>query len=285
VVTRSTDIPEVRSDERPLHVLWRKARWRAHWAVRPDEPVVLRPWWGGMTLILPRSGSAATAFYRTFPSQAIAGWMADMLRPGMVVVDVGAHVGVYSLLAARLVGRDGVVHAVEPQAGCAEFLDRNGAVNGLANLRIHRLALAAADGEAGLASDARSMGGRLTVTGAQDASTTVQTLTLLTFAAREGLGEVHLLKLDAAGDELAVLRGAGGLLDGAIGSIICKLYHPDVVAERFGPERSPSTTTAFLRDAGYELTVAGSDDAGDATLAAAFAAGAYTVPLLARRPR
>jgi FkbM family methyltransferase len=285
VLTDHPNVAAVRSDERRLHVLWRKVRWRAHWALRPSRPVVLYPWWDGMTLILPRSGSAAPAFYRTFPSEAIARWMAELLRPGMTVVDVGAHVGVYSLLAARLVGQDGVVHAIEPQHDCAAFIDRNGTINALANLRTHRVALAASDGEAGLVADTRSMGARLAGLSGEDDTTTVPTRTLRTFAASEGLQDIHLLKLDAAGNELAVLRGAAGLLDGAIGSIICKLYHPEVVAERFGAASSPSATVAVLRDAGYQLTLSGGRDADDRTLEAAFAAGPYTIPLLARRLR
>jgi FkbM family methyltransferase len=41
--------------------------------------------------------------------------MARVVRPGMVAVDVGANVGVHTLWLARAVGRDGRVHALEPE--------------------------------------------------------------------------------------------------------------------------------------------------------------------------
>ncbi|MCP9485411.1 MAG: FkbM family methyltransferase [Gaiellaceae bacterium MAG52_C11] len=46
-------------------------------------------------------------------------WLERSVRPGDVVWDVGANVGVYALLAARLLGEDGTVVAVEP--GYANF--------------------------------------------------------------------------------------------------------------------------------------------------------------------
>src|SRR5690348_14633186 len=111
--------------------LWRRLRWRAHWVVRPSRPFTISRWWNGMTLTLPHSGAAATAFYRTFPSESIAAWMRELLRPGMAVVDVGAHAGVYSMLAAHLVGPSGVVQAVEPQAECVKIIEQNAALNRL----------------------------------------------------------------------------------------------------------------------------------------------------------
>ena len=55
------------ASQRALPVLWRRLRWKLHWAVRPNELFVVDPWWDGMTLVLPRSGSAATASTERFP--------------------------------------------------------------------------------------------------------------------------------------------------------------------------------------------------------------------------
>ena len=45
------------------------------------------------------------------------------LKPGMTVVDVGANIGYFTLLASRIVGRNGRVIAIEPSQYVAEQLE------------------------------------------------------------------------------------------------------------------------------------------------------------------
>jgi FkbM family methyltransferase len=54
----------------------------------------------------------------------------NLLRPGMTVVDLGAHVGYFTLLAARLVGRGGRVYAFEPSRATFLILRKNVSANG-----------------------------------------------------------------------------------------------------------------------------------------------------------
>uniref|UniRef100_B0T6Y9 Methyltransferase FkbM family n=1 Tax=Caulobacter sp. (strain K31) TaxID=366602 RepID=B0T6Y9_CAUSK len=56
--------------------------------------------------------------------------MADLVKPGMVCVDVGAHLGYYTLLMADLVGTSGRVHAFEPNPALRERLSRSVRANG-----------------------------------------------------------------------------------------------------------------------------------------------------------
>lgn len=268
-------------DDRPLAVLWRRFRWRLHWALRAQHPFVVDPWWRGMTLVLPRSGSAAAAYYRTFPSEAIAQYMSQVLRPGMTVIDVGAHVGVWSLLAGYLVGPAGVVHAIEPQSECVAIIEQNATLNGLSHLETYELALSDADRFVGLDIDCRRMSA--SATSIQGGDRSVSAITLESFAQRVDVGWVDLLKLDAAGGEFGVFCGAKSLLEsGAIANIICKLYHPDVVAERFGEDDAPYATVALLREVGYEVTVSGTP-CNRELLEHLFATGAYTLPAVATR--
>ena len=51
------------------------------------------------------------------------------VKPGMTAIDVGAHVGYYTLLFSRLVGEAGEVFAFEPEADNFEMLQRNIALN------------------------------------------------------------------------------------------------------------------------------------------------------------
>src|SRR5207248_8868819 len=77
--------------------------------------------------------------------RATAGVIAAALRPGDVYVDVGAHVGCHTLVAARVVGPAGLVVAVEPNPPSASRLRRNLALNGF-EARAQVLEVAASDG-------------------------------------------------------------------------------------------------------------------------------------------
>ena len=70
-----------------------------------------------------------------------------MLRPGDLVLDLGAHVGVYALAAAEAVGPSGRVHAFEPHPRNAGLLRRSLSVNGFAGFaEVHLLAAGATAG-------------------------------------------------------------------------------------------------------------------------------------------
>ena len=58
-------------------------------------------------------------------------WIRSEVRPGDVFYDVGASTGVYTLVAARRVGRDGAVYAFEPHLANALSLLHNIRENGL----------------------------------------------------------------------------------------------------------------------------------------------------------
>ena len=68
------------------------------------------------------------------------------VRPGMVVLDAGAYLGYYSLLAARQVGPRGKVYAFEPDPASFSFLERNIRLNGYANVVAIAKAIASTTG-------------------------------------------------------------------------------------------------------------------------------------------
>lgn len=74
--------------------------------------------------------------------------LAALMRPGDVVWDVGAHHGYVTLLAARIVGPRGAVHAFEPSAANRRRLERHLRWNRATNVRVHGCALADHEGEA-----------------------------------------------------------------------------------------------------------------------------------------
>lgn len=92
-------------------------------------------------------------------------YLEEILRPGQTFVDVGAHVGYFSVLAAERVGPEGSVIAVEPEARNLDLLHRNLARNGVDRARVIPFAAGARTGWSRLAVDDRNRGGHRLVAG------------------------------------------------------------------------------------------------------------------------
>lgn len=129
---------------------------------------------------------------------------ARVLRPGMVVFDVGAHAGYFTLLATRLTSPGGRVVAFEPDPRNLASLGANVRLNSLADVVVVGKAVADAVGRRGFRSGTGSGTGRLSDS---DHESTVETTTLDAYGLDSGLAPAAI-KIDVEGAELEVLAGA-----------------------------------------------------------------------------
>lgn len=131
---------------------------------------------------------------------------------GDVVVDVGANVGYYTLIAAHKVGKTGKVWAFEPDPDAFELLRRNVQLNGYDNVQLVPKALGAKPGTLKLFRHPTNRGDhRIYDPGDQREVVNVEVTTLdQYFGATEQ--RVDLIKIDTQGAECAILAGAGQTL-------------------------------------------------------------------------
>ncbi len=141
-----------------------------------------------------------------------------LLRPGMTVMDAGAHHGLYTLLASKRVGRKGRVIAIEPSPRECERLEKHLHINRCSNTELLPCALGEDPGEADL----------YLVDGIQDwynslrppavdgpiRTVRVSVRRLDDVLSESGVSKVDFIKLDVEGAELSVLHGAMKLLEG-----------------------------------------------------------------------
>lgn len=80
------------------------------------------------------------------------------IKPGDVVVDIGANIGYYTLIFARLVGPEGKVYAFEPDPANFELLRANVAANGYENVVLEQKAVSDRLGETKLHLSPGNMG-------------------------------------------------------------------------------------------------------------------------------
>ncbi len=157
------------------------------------------------------------------------------LRPGLKVLDVGANIGLYTVLSAKAVGDQGHVWSFEPFAGALAYLRQNLALNGLGNVTVVGKAVADTVGQSELyvfpdgAEVYNSLGARqrpaehLQSAGAVP----VEVTTLDAFAESAGLASVDLIKIDVEGAEERVIAGAQGLLNASKDvTLLIELYEP-----------------------------------------------------------
>jgi FkbM family methyltransferase len=68
-------------------------------------------------------------------------FLRDLIKSGMVVVDIGANIGYYVLIESRLVGKKGHVYAIEPSPVSLSFLEENIELNNITNVSVHHQAV------------------------------------------------------------------------------------------------------------------------------------------------
>ena len=128
------------------------------------------------------------------------------LRPGDVVVDVGANIGWYALLCAASVGPQGRVYAFEAHPVTFRYLEENTGLNDFDHVELYQLAIGNAYGEIQL-SDSPSDDLNKVITG-DGVSVAQRRLDELIPAE-----PIALIKIDVEGFELFVLQGAIGILE------------------------------------------------------------------------
>jgi FkbM family methyltransferase len=142
--------------------------------------------------------------------------LARMLGPGMHVLDVGAHLGYYSLLCARRVGPRGSVLAVEPEPENFRLLQANLLLNDVRNVIARRLAAADARGRAALHLSDDNFGDHRLQAVAGRRRVDVETMSL-----DEALAGAlpDFVKIDTQGAEPRVLMGMAQTLARARGEL------------------------------------------------------------------
>ncbi len=186
-------------------------------------------------------------------------WLRSVLRAGDTVVDCGANVGYFSLLASRAVGPSGAVVAVEPDRGNLRLLRANLWRNGADNVWV--LAAAAHDhrGLLALRRNATNAGDHQVHDAAQSDDVLVPCVALDDVLA--GV-PVHVLKIDTQGTDHHVVAGLRRTLDANPGARALVEFWLEGMGDR---AIDPRAVLAGYRALGRDLLVLG---AGGVTSAA-----------------
>ncbi|MCB4861996.1 MULTISPECIES: FkbM family methyltransferase [Sphingobium] len=143
--------------------------------------------------------------------------LADLVKPGMKVVDVGANLGYFSLLMADLVGPAGQVHAFEPNTDLARRMIQSLAINGFDGIAtVHEQALADVEADVLLVvPSAEPKNAHLLPAGhpvSADDTTVSRLLRTRRLDSYNELLDADIIKIDADTSEQAIWHGMAGIL-------------------------------------------------------------------------
>lgn len=162
----------------------------------------------GLRLCFPvGSGVATELFVLRDDYEVEVSFLIKALYPGMIFLDIGANFGLYSLVASRLVGSEGLVLAVEPNPVVMEYLTRNIQLNLANNVFVLEKALSNEFGKKFLWIHAGDPFGSSSLA-KSDLSTKTMEVEATTLDALCGdLPRLDLVKVDVEGWEARVLQG------------------------------------------------------------------------------
>ncbi|MGZ3931205.1 MAG: FkbM family methyltransferase [Bacteroidia bacterium] len=166
----------------------------------------------GIRMRLDISDYVGHYLYFGFKDPSFSGLMKNV-KPGNVILDIGANIGFTALSMAKLSLPNGIVYAFEPDPFNYEQLKHNVFLNTLPNVKIFNVGLGVTKEQLKLAvNTANNRGGNRIRQDASENFNLVDIMPLDEFVSLHGLATVDLVKIDVEGFEYNVLKGAEQLL-------------------------------------------------------------------------
>ena len=192
-------------------------------------------------------------FFGAYEVETVA-WFRSVLRPGMTFLDIGSHVGQYTLIAASQVGPTGRVHAFEPNPVSFNRLQQNLTLNQFSRVTAHPVAVSNATGPTTLYVPQSDNLGEASLQACVDDTTarTIESVKLDTWVETADLGtpaRVDFIKIDVQGFETRVVESAASML---------RTFRPIVICEfeerwlRMAGSSSTELKQRFV-DLGYQV--------------------------------
>ncbi|MBR9706714.1 FkbM family methyltransferase [Candidatus Pacearchaeota archaeon] len=160
-----------------------------------------------------------SGIYYDFYEPTITRFFKKFLRPGDVVLDVGANVGYYSLLSSRIVGDKGSVYSFEPMTSANKRMQINLLLNNFKNINLEKLGVSDKPGTQKFYFQNQYS---MFKSAKGPSEEKVKFVTLDEYVKKNKIKNVRLIKTDTDGFDAKVLLGAREVI---------KKFHPYVIAE------------------------------------------------------
>ena len=235
-----------RSPSKTIHWGWNEIQYRLGHTVK----IELRPGWS----LVCHPASYRMAYFAQVCDQEQAAEFDSFIkdcRPGMVLFDIGAHFGIFSLAALYFGGSGARALAVDPSPRALKMLKRQAVINGVAD-RLTIIQAAAGDESGELAMVSAGVNGSDYFLLPQDHTasefTHVKELCIDELVRMTGLTPTHI-KIDVEGFEARVLKGGNQFLSHSSPILFLELHNQILLERKVGP----ADTLGLLNTFGYKL--------------------------------
>ena len=192
---------------RPMASLLVSAAWQVR--KRLSRTARITTYHGQRLWLFPDSEqSSAVVYFNGWPDWWEMQFVARYLRPGDAVVDIGANVGVYTVLLAARVGSQGRVFAFEPDASARSRLAQQVSLNGFQHVIVMVQAASERSGSAVLTASGSPAMRHLVRSYEQSSAGACVDVEAIALDDWQDWQHFTLLKVDVEGAEPLIFRGA-----------------------------------------------------------------------------
>jgi FkbM family methyltransferase len=168
-----------------------------------------------LRIILNKESLLCRQIYFGFEKEEIA-FLRRFLRNGDTFIDIGANIGLFSLHASKIVGREGKIYAFEPTPQTFQKLLKNLDLNHTGNIEAIQSGLSNTRSELDFHVSMKGYDAWNSFAILEEAGKTeiikAEVDTLDSFISEKSIDKIDLIKMDVEGWEKFVLEGATGLL-------------------------------------------------------------------------
>lgn len=171
-----------------------------------------------------------------------------IIKPGMVIIDIGAHIGYYTTLFSKLTGADGKIYAFEADIDNFKLLKKN--INKYKNINIYNIAIADKNGRIDFYKVKNSTGCHSIIKANNAVKTSVQATTLDNFMVENNINQIDIIKIDIEGAEPLAFQGMKKLFNKNKNLSIVMEFSPDSFNEN---QPDPAEFLNNLNKQGFKI--------------------------------
>lgn len=176
----------------------------------------------------------------------------SQIKEGMVIIDAGAHIGTFTLLASKMVGEQGKIIAIEPEQNSFLQLTKNLEINKIKNVIPINIGLSDFNGNKDFFVDKESACSSFILNSDRQiiSKPSIKVKTLDSVLQEINIDKVDFLKIDTEGAELEILKGAKQTIikNPEIKMVIASYHYPEEKEEVFQYLKSLKFSPRILGD-------------------------------------